>query len=146
MDAEHGVVDLLVPGVHGAENETVGCRRVPGHGLQSGDAHGGETRGEGQSLGGGHADADAGEGAGAVGHGDGPAVLHGESGVFQHILHHGHQGAAVGQAGALEGGGDDLAVLRHGGGAGPGRGLQSQNFHGCAPPSTVMSRQPSCSG
>ena len=121
---EEGVVDLATPGVHGADHQGVHVGHVPGHGLQGGDGRAGLVRGKGQSLGSRDADADAGEG---------PRACR-------------HQGAAVGEAGVLIAGAEDFPILRHGGGDRLGGGFQCQDPHCAAPPSTVMLRQPSCSG
>ena len=143
---EEGVVDLAAPGVHGADHQGVHVGHVPGHGLQGGDGRAGLVRGKGQSLGSRDADADAGEGPRACRHSDGVAVLDGQAGVFQHGLHNGHQGAAVGEAGVLIAGAEDFPILRDGSGDCFGGGFQCQDPHRAAPPSTVMLRQPSCSG
>ena len=70
LTAEQGVVNLLPPRVHGADDQPVKIGHAPGHGLQGGHTAAGKALGPGQSLGRGHADAQAGKAARPVGHGD----------------------------------------------------------------------------
>ena len=102
---EVGVIDLIAPGVHGADHQTVRKGHIPGHGRQGGDPNGGFVHGKGKALGGGNADADARKGAGADSHGNGVHVGQLQVRIFQDVLHNGHQCAAVGQTGILVAGG-----------------------------------------
>ena len=72
---KQGVVDLLAPGIHSAENE-LALQMAEGrsHCFQGGDGDAGLLRPPGEALGRGDADAQPRKGAGAGGHGDGVHV------------------------------------------------------------------------
>ena len=146
MGQEQGVVHLIAPGVHGADDEALHMGQVPGHGGQGGHAAAGLFQGPGQALQGGYADAQAGEAARPVGGRQQVHILDPQPGGGQHTVHQGHQGAAVGQAHILIGAGQGNAVFHHGGGDAFGRGLDGKYFQSGSPPAMVMLRQPSFSG
>ena len=138
------VVDLIAPRVHRADEQTVHVGEILRHRLERGNAEARLVRCPGEALDRGDADAQARERAGTGGHGDRIHVAERQLGVFEHGVHHRHQRARVGEAGALIGIGQRRAVFDHCGRNGLRRGLERENFHKPSTPVMVMTRQPSC--
>ena len=137
---EQGVVDLLPPRVHGADDQPVVVGGCPRHGRQRGYAAAGQLLCPRQTLGGRYADTQTRKAAGAVGHGDQPHVVQRQSRRVEHTVHKGHQRHAMGQASVLIGGGQHRAVFRDGGGHAFCRCLQRQYLQCVSPPVMVMMR------
>ena len=123
MGQEQGVIYLIAPGVHGADDEPLHVSKIPGHGGQCGHAAAGLFQGPGQPLQGRYANAQPGEAARAVGHGQQVHVLRFQPGGRQHAIQQGHQSAAMGQAPVLIGTGQGNAALHHGSGHAFGGGF-----------------------
>ena len=96
MGQEQGVIHLIAPGVHGADDEALHVGQVPGHGGQGGHAAAGAFPGPGQAL---RADTPMRRPVKLPGRWRPPAGPYPpQPGGGQHAVHQGHQGAAVGQA------------------------------------------------
>ena len=110
------VVDLITPGVHRADDKPLHVRDAARHCLKRRYPAARLVRRPGKPLHRGDADAKTGKRAGTVGNGDQVHIVKRQLGVFEHILHHRHEGAAVRQSRALVSGGKRRSVFRHGAG------------------------------
>ena len=73
-----------------------------------------------------------------MGHGKEVHLVQRQLRVFQHILRHGQQGTAVGQAAALAVLREQAAILHQGHGRRPGRRFKSKDQHSSAPSMVIF--------
>ena len=101
-------------------------------------AHTGLVGGPGQALDHGYADAHACEGAGTVGYRQQVHIPERELGIFQHVLSHRQEGAAVGQAAALTVLADQSPVPQQRGGGRFRAGFKGQDQHSSTPSIVIL--------
>ncbi len=98
---EQGIIDLLSSCIHDRADVTACGKTVPCHCLEGGNSGAGLIRRPCETLDCGNAYADSREGTGAVSNRQEVNIAELQLRVFQHILRHGEQGAAVGQGAYL---------------------------------------------
>ena len=138
FDAEEGVVDLAAPRVHHRADKPPGGKSVPGHRLERGDADARFVRRPGETLHHRHPDAHAREGPGSVGHREQVHVHERELRVFQHVLPHRKERAAVGETAALGILAEKPPVAHERAGGRLRRGFKGKDQHSSAPSMVIF--------